>query len=69
MSIGTMWSRAWRDYRMNISTNTRIMCTYYLVPLILAIGVVLALVLGSGFIEQWNGITVLADVNSSALDT
>jgi hypothetical protein len=45
------------------------MCTYYLVPLILAIGVVLALVLGSGFIEQWNGITVLADVNSSALDT
>ena len=65
MGIGQLLSQAWREYRANAVVSARIMALYYILPMIVAIGIILFVVFGTGLIPSFQEFgTSLTDLSN-----
>src|SRR3989344_3759429 len=67
MSFQSIWLKTWSDYRAHFATTSKIMLIYHVIPFMVVLGIMLSLILRSGFVDTWNAIAVLDGVNVSAL--
>ncbi len=65
MGVSALLGNAWRAYRANWDVCARLMTVYYLLPLLVLLGVGFALMVGTGLLADVQAFSVYDDIFSS----